>query len=99
MRAADRHKEKYLKNLKRQDLLDELFYKTIKIIYDTPTGRRTVYVTLQESEIARLDNYPIGFETTREAALFDMHCINALEVHENAWITIPVGNILEISIP
>lgn len=98
MRAVDKQKQ-YLAQVTRKELIDHMETKTIQIVYDTPTGRRTVQVTLQETEIARLQNYPTGFESTREAALFDMHCVNALEVNQNAWITIPVGNILEISIP
>lgn len=87
------------KDLTRIELVEAMEHKVLTITYDTPTGRVTVAATLQESEIARLDNYPRGFESTREAALYDYHAVNALDIIRNQWVTIPIGNILDLKIP
>lgn len=59
------------------------------------TGR----FTLLHEYIKELDNFPIGFETTYETAMFEPHCITALNVDTNQWISIEVGKIINIQVP
>ena len=42
---------------------------------------------------------PIGFETTYEAAMFDLHAVNCLDIDNNQWITIEVNSIRTIIVP
>jgi hypothetical protein len=89
-----------LKGLTRKDLVEALESKICVIVY-TPRGsaRRTVEVTLLQDVIAGLDNRPIGFESIREAALFDMHSVNAVDVQRNMWINIEISTISYFSQP
>ena len=86
--------------LTRKELVEALEYKVCTLTY-TPQGsmRKVVRVTLDAEIIAKLDNRPEGFESTREAALFDAHSVNALDIDTNRWLTIPIGDIISISVP
>jgi hypothetical protein len=88
------------KDLTRKELVEALEVKVCVIIY-TPQGstRRTIEATLRSDIIADLDNRPIGFESIREAALFDLHSINVLDVVRNEWVNIEVSNISYFSQP
>lgn len=83
----------------RSQLIDYLESKICDIIYDTPEGKHRVHATLMESKLSHLDNRPIGFESTREAAEFDPGCINALDVDTNSWVTIPIDKIINLIVP
>lgn len=86
--------------LTRKELLEALENRVCVCTYSPRVGpRRTVRITLSPDYLADLDNRPIGFETTREAALFDAHSINALDVDSNAWVTIEVNSINIFQIP
>ena len=84
----------------RNELFDYLINKVCEITY-TPQGqtRKKVRVTLLHEYIKELDNFPIGFQTIYETAMFDMHAINCLDIDNNQWLTIEISNILDISVP
>jgi hypothetical protein len=84
----------------RKELFDYLSNKVCEITY-TPQGqtRKKVRVTLLHEYIKELDNFPVGFETIYETAMFDMHAINCLDIDNNQWLTIEISNILDISVP
>lgn len=84
----------------RKELFDYLSSKVCEITY-TPQGgtRKKVSVTLLHEYIKELDNFPIGFETIYETAMFDLHAINCLDIDKNQWITIEVSEIIHISVP
>ena len=83
--------------LTRKELFEQLSHKVCIITYGTP--RRTVKCTLMHEWIKELDNFPIGFETTYEAAMFDLHSVNCLDIDNNQWITIEVNSIRTIIVP
>lgn len=86
--------------LTRLELVEALEKKVCVITYTPPgQGRKTIRATLMPSILGELDNRPIGFETNREAAMFDMHCVNCLDIDRNQWVSIAVGTILELRIP
>lgn len=86
--------------LTRKELIDALENRVCVCTYSPRVGpRRTVRITLMAEHLAELDNRPIGFESTREAALFDAHSINALDVDTNSWVTIEVNSINIFQIP
>lgn len=86
--------------LTRKELLEALENRVCVCTYSPRVGpRRTVHITLMAEYLAELDNRPIGFDSTREAALFDAHSINALDIHTNEWITIEVNSINIFQIP
>jgi Fe-S-cluster formation regulator IscX/YfhJ len=86
--------------LTRKEVLELLEAKVCEITYSPPgSSRRTVRVTLLHEWIKELDNFPEGFETNREAALFDLHSINCLDVDNNQWITIQISRISKIIAP
>ena len=84
----------------RNELFDHLSSKVCEITY-TPQGqtRKKVRVTLLHEYIKELDNFPIGFETIYETAMFDLHAINCLDIGNNQWITIEVSKIIHVSVP
>jgi hypothetical protein len=84
----------------RKEILEYLEAKVCTITY-TPEGktRSTVRVTLLNEYMAQLDNRPAGFLNTREAALFDIHSINALDIDNNCWVKIEIGKIIRVSVP
>ena len=86
--------------LTRKELLEALENRVCVCTYSPRVGpRRTVQITLMAEYLAKLDNRPIGFESTREAALFDAHSINALDIDSNEWLTIEVNSIQTFQIP
>lgn len=84
----------------RRELFDFLSNKVVEITY-TPKGatRKVVRVTLLHDYIKELDNFPMGFETTYEVAMFEMHAITCLDIDSNRWLSIDVADILRISVP
>lgn len=84
----------------RAELYTYLISKVCTITY-TPQGssRRTVRVTLVHEFIKELDNFPIGFESIYETAMFEFHAITCLDIDKNQWISIPVGSIQNIQVP
>lgn len=84
----------------RKELFEYLSNKVCEITYTPKTGtRRKVRVTLLHEYIKELDNFAIGFESIFEAAMFDMHAINCLDIDNNQWITIEVSDIVHFSVP
>jgi len=97
---GDRSASIMLPHLTRKEVLEALENKIVEITYETHNGpKRLARVTLQHKWIKELDNFPTGFETTREAALFDLHAVNALDIDNNQWITIEINKIKKIQIP
>lgn len=86
--------------LTRKELVEALEHKVCTLTY-TPQGsmRKVVRITLDADIIAKLDNRPEGFENIREAALFDVHCVNALDIDTNRWLTIPISDIISLTVP
>jgi len=86
--------------LTRHELYDHLISKVCVIKY-TPKGSMAVTgrFTLLHEHIKELDNFPIGFETIYETAMFEPHCITALNIDTNQWISIEVNTIINIQIP
>lgn len=84
----------------RAELYTYLISKVCTITY-TPKGssRRTVNVTLVHEYIKELDNFPIGFESIYETAMFELHAITCLDVDNNQWISIEVNSIQNIQVP
>jgi hypothetical protein len=89
-----------LLNITRKELVESLEAKVCVITY-TPLNstRKTIEATLRSDIIAELDNRPEGFDDNREAALFDLHCVNVLDIKSNQWLTIPVSSISLFSAP
>lgn len=86
--------------LTRQELFDVLSSRVCVCTYSPQIGpTRTARITLIPDVLAELDNRPIAFESIREAAMFDAHSINALNVDTNEWVTIEVNSIKMLQIP
>lgn len=69
--------------------------KVVKIIWSPPAStNKTIRATLMWDKIVELDNIPMGFDSVRECALFDIHCINVLDIDSNRWETIPINSIV-----
>jgi hypothetical protein len=86
--------------LTRKELFEYLSNRVCEITY-TPSGstRKNVRVTLLHEYIRELDNYPIGFKSIFETAMFEPHAVTCLDIDANQWVTIPVGNILHFYVP
>lgn len=84
----------------RKELFEYLSNRVCEITY-TPQGqtRKKVRVTLLHEYIKELDNFPIGFQTIYETAMFDMHAINCLDIDANQWISIEISDISNIIVP
>lgn len=86
--------------LTRKELFEYLINKVCEITYTPPSStRRKVRVTLLHEYIKELDNFPIGFETIYETAMFDLHAINCLDIDNNQWLTINISDIVHFSVP
>ena len=84
----------------RKQMFEILSERIVSVTIAPPDGpRKTMRLTLIPEIIAKLDNRPIGFETDREAALFDLHSINAVDIDTNRWETIEVRDIQRLEIP
>jgi hypothetical protein len=84
----------------RSELYTYLISKVCTITY-TPegSGRRTIRVTLIHEHIKELDNFPMGFESIYETAMFELHSITCLDIDNNSWVSIPVNSIQNIQVP
>lgn len=84
----------------RSELYTHLISKVCTITY-TPegSGRRTIQATLIHDYIKELDNFPMGFESMYETAMFELHSITCLDIDNNSWISIPVNSIQNIQVP
>lgn len=84
----------------RAELYTYLISKVCTITY-TPegSGRRTIRVTLIHEHIKELDNFPMGFESIYETAMFELHSITCLDIDNNSWVSIPVNSIQNIQVP
>lgn len=84
----------------RAELYTYLISKVCTITY-TPegSGRRTIRVTLIHEHIKELDNFPMGFESMYETAMFELHSITCLDIDNNNWVSIPVNSIQNIQVP
>ena len=84
----------------RRELFDYLSNKVCEITY-TPQGqtRKKVRVTLLHEYIKELDNFPMGFQSSYEVAMFEFHAITCLDIDNNQWLSIDVSDILRISVP
>ena len=84
----------------RSELYTYLISKVCTITY-TPegSGRRTIRVTLIHEHIKELDNFPMGFESMYETAMFELHSITCLDIDNNSWVSIPVNSIQNIQVP
>lgn len=84
----------------RKELFEHLSNKVCEITY-TPQGktRKKVRVTLLHEYIKELDNFPIGFESIYETAMFEVHAITCLDIDSNQWITINVSDIANFIVP
>ena len=81
-------------NLSRSYLVENLEWYVCTIRYDDPgSGMREIRGTLRRDYINQLDNHPQGFDTYREAALFDLHSINVLDIDNNRWENIQCNRI------
>lgn len=81
-------------------MVEHLEWYVCTIIYEIPgAGTNTIRATLKRDMIDKLDNHPQGFESYREAALFDFHSINVLDIDHNRWETIQCNRIHKFMIP
>lgn len=84
----------------RRQLMEFFQSKIVTVTISPPDGpRKTMRLTLMPDILAKLDNRPIGFHTDEEAALFDAHAVNAVDIDTNRWETIIVRDIQRVEIP
>ena len=77
-----------------------LSHKVCTIRYAPPQATpKTIRATLRHDWIKKLDNFPIGFESIHECALFDIHGVNVLDIDSNRWENIPVNKIIDFIVP
>jgi hypothetical protein len=77
-----------------------LSHRVCTIRYAPPQATpKTIRATLRHDWIKKLDNFPIGFESIRETALFDFHSVNVLDIDSNRWENIQVNSIIDFIVP
>lgn len=61
-------------------------------------GKMTINANVSWETQRRLDNFPRGFDSERQALTYYPQCLNVLDVDRNQWITIKWSNIIEIKL-